>query len=316
MKKNIYLLLILFLINFSLKSQNKFEFIESEEQLLKKYLKQIFNSRDDLEKKKLNKKVLNIFSFILSDEISFEYPFDSLQFVGIHKSSDNLMRIYNWNLAYNDGSFEYFGFVQYFAKESASVFSKKKMVLYTLTDRSKKIKNPEFKKLSNINWFGALYYEIVVNKYKKQTFYTMIGWDGNDNFSNKKVIDVIYFTEDKSLHFGSNIFDFDNKDKKKKSKRRKKKKKKEKKFYRLIYEFSQKARMNLHYNKEKKMIVFDYLTPPSSTYEGEYQYYGPDGFSYDSFVFRNGKWRYKPDIELRNPKKEANKRKSKKKIRN
>lgn len=287
-------------------SQSKFEFIESEEKLLKRHFKKILNSRDDEEKRKLNQKVLNTFSFILSDKLSFEYSFDSLEFVGIIKSSDNLMRIYSWNLAYNDGSYEYFGFIQYFGETKKSVFAKRKMILYTLEDHSKDIRNAEFKDLNNVNWYGALYYDMIVNEYKKQTYYTLLAWDGNDEFSNKKIIDVIYFTDDNTLNFGAKIFDFDNEHLK--SKRRRPKKKQE--FYRLIFEFAEKATMILRYTNNR--IVFDNLSPSSSSYEGEYQYYGPDA-SYNSFVFKKGKWRFVENVDVRNPKKVIKKKERKEK---
>ena len=39
--------------------------------------------------------------------------------------------------------------------------------------------------LSENSWFGALYYKIIP-VVKNKTYYTLLGWDGNDMFSNKK----------------------------------------------------------------------------------------------------------------------------------
>ena len=46
--------------------------------------------------------------------------------------------------------------------------------------------------------------------------------------------------------------------------------------------------MMLRYDDKLKMIVFDHLSPSKPSYEGKYQYYGPD-FSYDGLIFEKGK---------------------------
>ena len=56
----------------------------------------------------------------------------------------------------------------------------------------------------------------------------------------------------------------------------------------------------LRWEKKKKMIVFDHLSPAAIRYNGIYEFYGPD-FSVDGYKFKKGKWRYFNDIDVRNP---------------
>ena len=57
--------------------------------------------------------------------------------------------------------------------------------------------------------------------------------------------------------------------------------------------------MSLRYEKKKKMIVFDHLSPSSPSLKGKYEYYGPD-FTYDGFSFKKGIWHYRKNLEMRN----------------
>ncbi len=258
------------------------------EDSLKTYFNNIFYSKDDLEKKKLNQKIISIFENILTNDSSFTYPFDSLKLMGKLTSPDNMLRIYNWNLTYNDGTYEYFGFIQYYFKKE------KKYLIFPLIDKSDEITTPEKASLNNFNWYGALYYQIILKKHTKKKYYTLLGWDGNNEFTNKKNIDVLYFNKNNEPCFGAQIFKIENLPATTFWQAGKKMK-------RVIFEFSSRLAMMLRYDDKLKMIVFDHLSPSKPSYEGKYQYYGPD-FSYDGFMFEKGKWNYYPDIDVRNPK--------------
>jgi hypothetical protein len=56
--------------------------------------------------------------------------------------------------------------------------------------------------------------------------------------------------------------------------------------------------MSLAWNSKMKMIIFDHLAPPNSSYTGNYAYYGPD-FSYDGFRFEEGKWELVEKVDVR-----------------
>ena len=276
--KNSHFLFILyfFLISKFVISQDFEErYFAFEEDSLQVLFNKINVCTIDSEKIKLNDKVLELFEEILYDEKSFTETFDSLKWVGKLTSDDKLFRIYNWNLVFSDGSYKFYGFIQYYHKK------KKLYLIYPLIDNSDKIIEPENKYLKCTNWYGALYYEIIENKYKQEKYYTLLGWDGNNNFTNKKIIETLRFSKSGKPHFGINMFRINKKRKK-----------------RIIYEYSNKAYMQLNYDKSKKMIIVDHLSPSQEKYKGNYQYYGPD-FSLDGFTFKKGKWLLVEDLNIK-----------------
>ena len=202
------------------------------------------------------------------------------------KSADELLKIYNWNIIFSDGSYKYYGFIQYLDVKS------EEYLIYELVDKSDSIQKPEKYILSNENWYGALYYQIIENEGPRYKFYTLLGWDGNNEWSKKKIIDVLYFNSSLKPRFGSNIFStIKQGDKRKRAVRQK----------RIIFEYNSKVNMTLTYNSKMKMIVFDHLSLDDSSSSDDMRYYGPD-WSYCGLKFKKGKWHYYDDIDPRNPK--------------
>ena len=118
-------------------------------------------------------------------------------------------------------------------------------------------------------------------RFGNETLYILLGIDFKDFSLNRKVIETVSFTSDARLRFGSPVFRKDGKT-----------------DFREVFQYSSKASMTLRFDSGNE-IVFDHLSPFSPEYQGNYQYYGPD-FSYDSFLFENGKWILKQDIDVRN----------------
>lgn len=218
---------------------------------------------------------------------AFNYPFDSLKFIARLTAPDNAFRIFNWNLPYADGTHKYFGFILVDEQKVRAKLppNAKRFVLYTLTDKSAEIRNPELSELSPEKWYGALYYKIILTTHKKKKYYTLLGWDGNNNQSWKKLIDVITFNKSGKLIFGEELlFHRD-----RRSSRR------------VIFEFKAEVIMALKYEDDKKRIVFDRLAPEVSGAEGMYQFY-TQTFEYDSYVFKKGKWQFVADADAKNNK--------------
>lgn len=243
--------------------------------------KTIIDANNDEDKYKANKEYKIILKEILNNPNSFTFSFDSLKDISILKV--NNLKIYNWAIPKIDGTFEYFALLQ--IRVSKNVYK-----TIELTDQSDTIKLPESKILTPKNWYGALYYKIIYNKKIGKNIYTVLGWDGNNNLSNKKIIDVITITSNGNIKLGASIF---------------KTKKKIKK--RVIFEYSDNAVMSLKYNQKLKKIIFDYLAPISSELTGIYAYYGPTLNRFDAFVVGDRKWMYEEDtaIELKKNKKDA-----------
>lgn len=252
--------------------------------------KKKYTSKTDSEKQQYNHLLLQTFERALNTDNSFDFPFDSLKDdIGILLSPDKKFRIINWNLLYNDGTQEYFAFIQEKCDEiKKKGFLRKEHLetvkLYPLIDKSAEIKNPENYISDNKKWFGMLYYKIILKKTKTKTYYTLLALDGNDNISKKKIIDVLTFDNNGTPRFGADIFNLPKKNPK-----------------RVIFEYSSSCSMSLKYNSQKDSIIFDHLAPTEPQLEGQFQYYCAD-MSYDGFGFKHGKWNYGMDMNAINGK--------------
>ncbi len=291
------------------------EFIQAEDSL-KKYINLVHFGKTDPEKFENNVRFINTLSKVLADERSFKYPFDSLKNVARLYAPDESFRIINWNLALENGTFEYFGFIQ--VKAGGGLDYR----VYELKDKSSEIESPETMLLTNDRWFGALYYKIIPHKVKDKEYYTLLGWDGNNNISKKKLIDVLSFKSSGKPQFGAAVF---------------KKFKDKEKIVRIIFEFSARASMTLRFEKqylhviaqskdkktskekvrEEPMIIFDNLVPLDSRLNanpadliGQYQFYVPETNVLNGFTLKDGKWYFVRDIDARNVK-EPKKKKTK-----
>ena len=218
---------------------------------------------------------------LLTNPETFHYPFDSLKAISKIKSPDGKVRLFTWTLQSRiEGNYTYFGVTQKMDLKTKKFKSK------SMTEEKLATAEAETTLLSPENWYGALYYEIVERKIKKRTYYFLLGWHGNDIFTTRKVIDVLHFDESENIVFGAPLFVDDDKNKTKR--------------FRVIFEYTREAVMLLRYDKKKKMIVFDHLSPPNASARGQFRYYGPD-FTYDGYRFRKGVWNYQSNLDLRNP---------------
>lgn len=244
------------------------------EDSLKHYFSLLVDETHDDRKIELNNKILSCFNEALKSEDSFYYPFFDLRHVGIISSDDDKLRIITWNIPYSDRTYRYFGFIQYKKNRRSYQF-------YELHDQSDEIKKPELAILNHQNWYGALYYQIITNKYRGETYYTILGADLHNLLTKKKIIDILHFNKQDLPVFGKQVF-----------------RNKAMPVNRVIFEFNAQTHMTLTYDKGKEMIVFDHLSPSRPSLKGQYEFYGPD-FSYDGFKFENGIWNLYPDIDVR-----------------
>lgn len=297
-------IIILFLVIFSqvCKAQDSDYLIKAEDSL-KIYSEKIISA--DLEKDKVinNRFFSKLLYKVLNQEESFSFPFDSLKKISRLTAPDNTFKIFTWGYKKDDGTYSYSGMIQQHESEG------KKVVV--LKDKSENIDNPEFQSLNSDNWFGAIYYQIILTKRDGKKYYTLLGWDGNNFLTQKKLIEVLWFRSNDRVAFGAPLF-----------------KKYKDKSQRVVFEFSSRSVMRLHYekqivhvikrSKDKKstsekvkksnLIVFDRLSPidarnSSTTADltGQYQFYAPETNIVDAFMFENGKWVLIKDVDARNP---------------
>lgn len=208
---------------------------------------------------------------------SFNFQFDSLKTISIQTSSDKRFRIFSWHVMNADGSYRYYGTVQMNSPDG-------KLQMFPLLDYTAGFKNPADSITSNDKWYGTQYYRIIsVLNNVKTPYYVLLGWKGNNVRSTKKVIDVIYFKDNKP-YFGMPVFDGDKANPTKK---------------RVIFEYDRKASMALNWDPKTSTIIFDHLAPPDEKLEGRFELYGPD-FSYDGYRLTNGRWRLVEDLKVAN----------------
>ena len=205
----------------------------------------------------------------------FDYAFDELQLMKL-RSSDGRVRLFTWNYPNEDGTQNYFG-IALFRKDEKSRTNVYKFHEVKTDDR-----NWTNKIYSEGNWPGALYFQIIAMKKKKnqtEDSYLLLGWDGVDNLTTRKLIEVISF-QGNHCKFGAPLFEMEKKP-----------------IKRVVYEYSERASMSMKYYEKKSTIIFDHIAPREPQYEGFYPEYGPDG-SYDAFKYEGGKWNYLPIIDI------------------
>lgn len=211
---------------------------------------------------------------------SYFFNFDSLKTVLIIKAPDDLFRIITWNVATNDEKFRYFGVIQMNPKKNKTPDTKLPIYkdFYPLIDRSDSIQNFLFKTVDTDHWFGAAYYKIIKTSDKKQDYYTLLGWDGCGPKSNKKIADILVFLNGTPI-FGAPVFDL----------------KKKNKFYRMVFEFNDKATMALRYDEAKKYLIYENIVPDKQLNTGNFEFYFPDG-SFDYLIWKKGIWEKQPQM--------------------
>lgn len=254
---------------------NPFDFVRAEKELLVLADELLQVRFDDEPLDSLNLMLEKKLKYTLEQQNAFDYPFDSLSAISHLVSDDKLLRIFTWHRVKADGTHHHSGFIQYFHKPD------KEVLLFQLNDFSDSIPEPANQTLSYDNWFGATYYDMVSVEINGETNYTLIGWDGNNLHSNKKVIDLLYFSANGKPRFGKPVFVAD----RYRSKR-------------IIFEYTRMASMMVKWEAGRKQIVFDHLAPTEPVYRGNYKFYGPD-LSYDAFEFREGLWHYVSAIDYK-----------------
>ena len=297
--KKTFILLVLTTLSITGRSSPADSTMYFYEDSLKILSKAILFSKEDFEKYNANKNFINILEEALDYDRKMEFPFDSLKNITHLVSPDKAFRILNWQLPRNDGTYEYFAFIQSLNPKT------KKFEIHLLIDKSEEMTSAETMTLDENHWYGALYYKIIPVKKDDRKYYTLLGWDGNNSRSHKKIIEILYFRKDGQPVFGYPLFRNYGKNNK-----------------RILFEYSANSYMSLKYDnqytiipaqkkkstpqkKEKvNLIVFDRIVPMDESLTGQYEFYIPETNVVDGFVFVDGRWVFVKDIDARNPKQE------------
>lgn len=260
-----------------------------QEDSLKALSELIWKQKDDKALEEFSEKFAVRFQQVLELPGSFSYPFDSLRHIGRLASEDGRFKIFTWNIQKSDGRFFYYGIIQTGGKNPG---------IFPLIDSKTRQGILKSSLSGPDDWYGALYYKIIPSKINKQDVYLLLGWDGIDNHSNSKLIEVLSFGTDGSPRFGMPVFHTP-----------------EGILPRVVFEYAEDVSMVLRYDyqtllvpkgkgvkrKQMWMIVTDHLVPLDPGLEGQHRYYAPAGDTYDAFIFRKGKWLFAEGIEANNP---------------
>lgn len=223
-----------------------------------------------------NDSILFLVREIAEQEGSFHWGLDSLRFMKKFVADDRQMALYSWVVPMGESRRLY-----------NAVFQTAEGETYTLkqtADTSYIPKNQLYAK----DWYGALYYEIIPFKSEKRTLYALIGWRELAD-RQQKVVDVLDVSSGELL-LGQPLFLHTEED-----------------FYgkehtitqnRLIFEYDKRVTMFLSYNKRKKRLELDNLSP-MEVVDGKVLSYGPD-FSVNAYRLRKGRWVFVEDIKVKN----------------
>ncbi len=276
MKSKLTLILLILLLSFYIKAGKGQSYLDlpAYEQKISILFDSLRKSGGDKVKIEVSQKIVSLFDRILLVDSSFYYPFDSLRNMGKIYSSDQLVRIYSWNIPLRNGMHKYVGYVQYFNK-------KKDRIHLVFLNNVSGVLPENGRDYDANNWYGALYYEIIPNECEGEMSYILLGFRFNNFQTNTKIIEVLNVL-DNDIRFGTPVFHLEKVIKN-----------------RIIFEYSARVAMMLRYDDELNMIVFDHLSPTEPQYEGEYQFYGPD-FSYDGLKPVSCYWDLVEDLDLKN----------------
>jgi len=244
--------------------------------MLKSLFEEVSQVANNEKKNAINGVILERLNQLWLDELTLANDFRQFKRMKTLFSENKKVKVCTYNVQKEGFSHDFYGAVIRPGKNNVSQ-------VYSLIDKTHKIRSPERASLSNEKWFGAVYIDLIETVVRDRTYYTLLGYKGHDEFVKTRVLDVMYFQNNR-LRFGSSIFKNDRLTR-----------------HRMIYKYAAGATMMMRYDRKLKMIVMDNLAPAQSFYRGVHRYYGPD-FSYNAYRFKKGYWVLEQDIDLRNAK--------------
>ncbi len=266
------LIIFLFFVSGNLKSFSQEDFNEVSD--IKILFDKLYFAQTDSVKNIINMQILTYMKDYLQEKHNFIEDFEDVKNLYVLESDDNYISILTWAIQYSNSEYKYFGFLKYFDRNGIVDYVEK------LNDNMTLSSEYSSNKVYPENWYGAVYYKIITKKYKKKRHYVLLGWDANDNFTNKRILDVLFLEDDETPIFGKNVIDFNNKF-----------------ISRIVFEYNERSSMMLRFDKKQDMIIWDHLSPSKQELRGHYRYYGPD-LSFDALKYEKGIWKFMSDIEI------------------
>jgi hypothetical protein len=232
----------------------------------------IVDTRNNEERIQLNDSIIKIIDKYVESERVLNHRFRDLRYLGQILSPDSRLKIITWNLNLTDGTNKYFCYLIRKAKKGEP------NEIFKLTGVNMDEPPSINTTYSEENWYGALYYAVQPFRYKRETYYVLLGLDYTNIQVSTKIIDVLTFTKDRGIIFGKDCFFIEG----------------EKRFRELL-KYSSDGVAILRFNN-RKSIIFSHLVPVSQVRRNSPEYYIPE-FSFDAYVLKKGLWRFKENFE-------------------
>ena len=293
---------------FVAKAQDK-PLMQQYQRQLSALLEKVATAPTDNERYLASEDAVQTLEQALTTEHSERWQWKLPQNASVLTSPDGHLRLFTWAVVRDNGEFECFGAVQYNNDREESY------EYQLLHDKSDECINREESLFTPDNWFGAVYQDIIQTTHADRTYYTLLGWNGVDNITERKVIEPVIIRSGK-VQFGAPLF------------------RRERTLRRIVLEYTDRAMVNLSYEEQfveevtrervkvkgtnryrtvekrkqhkERMIIFDEVEPQVPGMQGLYQYYVPSGVEL-AYVFIDGKWELQNGAQGRLPDKRLNK---------
>lgn len=283
--------------------------MQQYQSLLATLLESVASAPTDNERYLASEEAVQLLSRALELENANRWQWRLPSTASVLTSPDGQLRLFTWAVIRDNGEFECFGMVQYY-NEREGIFE-----YAPLHDKSDECLNREESLFTPDNWYGAVYQDIIQTAHGDHTYYTLLGWNGVDNITERKVIEPVVLRGGK-VQFGAPLF------------------RRERNLRRIVLEYTDRAMVNLTYEEQyveeitrervkvkgsnryrtvekrkqhkEKLILFDEVEPQVPGMEGLYQYYVPSGVEL-AYAFVDGKWELRTGAQGRLTDKRLNK---------
>ncbi|MEJ5301859.1 MAG: hypothetical protein HPY80_06610 [Bacteroidales bacterium] len=204
-------------------------------------------------------------------------------------SKDSAIEVITWSVPLLSQGFTYGGVILHRKNESPKCF--------ILQNAKEALSLAELKQYSPQQWFGAVYYQMIEFRHKKQTYYILLGWDGGNFPIARKMIEVLTINSAGEPVFGAPIFAAN-------------------KIQRKIFEYQQDAYFPLKYERQTYYRKIWYRRKPSPRKENMIVFNRLErerGFAapipilniIDGYRWKDGKLVLMKDLDARNPEKKT-----------
>ena len=159
----------------------------------------MYNAPTDNERYLASEEAVDALRDALDEQGSERWHWTLPRSVSVLTSPDGRLRVITWAVVRDNGEFECFGVVQYY-NERTEVYEHA-----VLHDKSEEMLNREESLLSADNWLGAIYQDIIQTSAGDRTYYTLLGWNGVDNITDRRIIEPVIMRGGEP-QFGASVF--------------------------------------------------------------------------------------------------------------